>query len=154
MAVWDRLCPKSLINLCSVTSKKTSHLCSEILAVKILMKCRNSFHVFTYNLNAASEWPPRVLNSLLSVLFPAPFQCQRSWQGQDGRPAEVKELPDSDTSDWPMCLLCVCNHDSVVLGLQVNYQDMKTINKSLHPLCCPSPNYVDFCCCVILSLIR
>lgn len=79
--------------------------------------------------------------------FPAPFQRQRSWQGQDGWPAEVKEQPDSDeadrdTNDWPACLLCVYSLFCCV-GLRVNYHNIKTINKSLHPLCCLSANYAD-----------
>ncbi|XP_054476825.1 troponin T2d, cardiac isoform X3 [Anoplopoma fimbria] len=72
------------------------------------------------------------------------YDCQRTWQGQDGRPAEVKEQPDGaeadrDTSDWPTCHLCVYSLFCCV-GLHVNYHDIKTINMSLHPLCCLSAN--------------
>lgn len=90
-------------------------------------------------------------NLTLSCVFPALFQRQRSWQGQDGWPAEVKERRDRDeadldTSDWPTCLLCVYPLFCCV-GLHVNCHDIKTINKSSHPLCCLSANYTG---CLLL----
>lgn len=42
---------------------------------------------------------------------------------------------DRDAGDWPACLSPVYSLFCCV-GLHVNYHDIKTINKTLHPLCC------------------
>lgn len=95
--------------------KGASHICSKykggcisyyfcmILAWKI-----QTCFVPSTKIHCVHRW-------VLQSAFPAPFQCQRSWQGQDGRPAEVKEQqPDKDEADCDnrtaesvMCVLIV-----------------------------------------------
>lgn len=99
------------------------------------------------------KWPPVVLLSLWAEFTPALFQRQRSWQGQDGWPAEVKQWQDGDeahldTSDWPTCPSHVYSMFCCV-GLHVNCQDIKAIKESFHPLCRLYANYAG---CLFLLL--
>lgn len=104
-----------------------------LLCIIIIIKgashiCSKYKKVVAYLIIFAWSWPERFKHVLYhqpkytvftaeccNLLLPAPFQRQRSWQGQDGRPAEVKEQqPDKDEADCDnrtaesvMCVLIV-----------------------------------------------
>lgn len=91
------------------------------------------------------------LVATLTFFFNAPFQRQRTWQGQVCQ-AEVKKLADRDvadhdTRDWQMCVYSVF----CCIGLHVNYPYIKTINKPLHPTLVPLCKLQSLSVSIILS---
>lgn len=85
--------------------------------------------------NDAIKWPPDCAKLNMSCAFLALLQCQRSRQGQNGCPAEVKERQGRDEArDWPTSVVCIyCPY------VFVSYHNIKTINvisSTLQTTCC------------------